>query len=268
MKINNKKKNLLLIKVFTWVLIPFVLLPGIALSSEKNQLNCVRNNCSANIENIPIISILETLADNTGIIYVLDKNKVTLKISVKFEDLSVEKAIKRILIDLSYSIVYNNKGDVQKIIIVDKNRKLYETIATKNKIVQSMPKISNTISPQKYEGMLINSSQEKSIPDGMIINSRQDKSTPDGMVINSSQEKSTPDGMVINPLQEKSTPEGMVINPPQEKSTPDGMVINLSQEKSTPNEMVINTSKDKSIPDGMGAHQIPDKAVPEGMTIN
>jgi len=111
----NKKYSLLFsfIILFSMFLVPFAF--G---ANNTNQIKFLDNKLSVNIENVSLGSVISEIHAKTGIEFLLNEEEAGRTVSVSFQPLPLEKALKRILSHTNHSIIFTAKSDIRKVIIV------------------------------------------------------------------------------------------------------------------------------------------------------
>ena len=89
------------------VLFIFLILYGFAQGkSEFSEL------ISLNTSNEPLAEVLDTVSQASGYEFIIDENWDDLPITVKFEEIPLDQALKRILANVNHAIVYNSDRKV------------------------------------------------------------------------------------------------------------------------------------------------------------
>jgi hypothetical protein len=86
-----------------WLSIFFVILTSYSLAQGKSSFN---EMITLNIENEPLAEVLDDVSQATGYELIIDENWDDLPITVKFDALPLDQALKRILAKVNYAIIY------------------------------------------------------------------------------------------------------------------------------------------------------------------
>jgi len=207
---SKARKNLWQYMFLSWIL----LLSGISLLisslaiaayTDRLQINFSDNRLSVNIENSPLINVLEKMRDKAGLIFVVAEDASYQNITVQFNSLPFETALKIILYDFNYSLVYDPDANIQKVTILNglKKASSRETKPTsKNDIVTT------------YRSENIESESRQSIS---LIGQRERTETMDISVpSNSAMIVQPPDSRSMNII---NSSQPMQIDPPKSNDT-------------------------------------------------
>jgi len=82
------------------------------------KIDILNNRLKVDVENVSLGSVLETIHKKTGLEVVVGKDQSNQLISVQFQYLPLDKALKRILNRFMYASLFGPSGDIQKVIIV------------------------------------------------------------------------------------------------------------------------------------------------------
>jgi type II secretory pathway component GspD/PulD (secretin) len=87
----------------------FVILTSYSFAQAKSSFN---EMITLDTENQPLAKVLEDVSQVTGYELVIDENWDDLPITVKFEAIPLEQALKRILAKVNYAIIYSSDRKV------------------------------------------------------------------------------------------------------------------------------------------------------------
>ena len=126
------------------------------------KLDYLNNKLSVNVEKVTLDSVLAKIQEKTGIKFLLDKEESDKIISVGFQALPLEMALKRILNNLNHAVIFGPDYNIQKVIIVGKSNMSLASHIHEDNISSS----SNAMIIEKpvQEGMKITHP-----PDAMVI---------------------------------------------------------------------------------------------------
>lgn len=114
----NKKYGLL----FILIILVFMVSEAVASMTHMNyKLEYLNNKLSVNVEKVALGSVLAKIQEKTGIKFQLDKEQSGKIISVEFQALPIEMALKRILNNLNHAVIFGPDYNIQKVIIVGKS---------------------------------------------------------------------------------------------------------------------------------------------------
>lgn len=92
---------------------------GAASKQGSVEITIKEGKISADINKAPLKSVLAKLEKECGISYTADKKAINREVSVKFDDMPLEKGINKILSPLSCLVVYGENEKLKKIFIFD-----------------------------------------------------------------------------------------------------------------------------------------------------
>jgi hypothetical protein len=92
-----------------WLSIFFVILISYSFAHGKSSFN---EMITLNIENQPLAEVLDDVSKATGYELIIDENWDDLPITVKFDAIPLDQALKRILAKVNHAIIYRNDRKV------------------------------------------------------------------------------------------------------------------------------------------------------------
>jgi len=92
-----------------WLSVFFVILTSYGFAHGKSSFN---EMITLNIENEPLAAVLNDVSQATGYELIIDENWDDLPITVKFDAIPLEQALKRILAKVNYAIIYSSDRKV------------------------------------------------------------------------------------------------------------------------------------------------------------
>ncbi len=98
-----------------------------AAGSGLGQLEVKENKITVNIKDVPLHTLLNAIREKRGVWFEGDKDLLARKVSVKFEDLPLIEGIKRILYPLSYAMIFDSKGSLRGLYIVESDESVIKT---------------------------------------------------------------------------------------------------------------------------------------------
>lgn len=98
------------------VLLGSLLLGPQALSAQRVAIQDGR--MSADLREASLVSVARDIENQAGISFKGDESLLEETVSVAFNDLPLEQGIKRILASLSYSLLYDGRGEVSAVVIM------------------------------------------------------------------------------------------------------------------------------------------------------
>jgi hypothetical protein len=137
------------IRLNYWFAIMFVVMTAYIQAQGKSTFNEL---ASLNAVNKPLAEVLNDISQATGYELIIDKNWASLPITVKFNALPLDQALKRILANVNHAIVYRSDGRVL-ISIYEKSADLFNQpgASTINwyhpQTISQPPEIDNSLSP-------------------------------------------------------------------------------------------------------------------------
>lgn len=112
-------------KIFaTCLLVLFFCLAAFSVASPgtgEMDLRFDGRNMSAEIQGAPLRDILEKLKKEKGIWFKCDASLLEETVSIKFEDLPLQKGLRRIFSNVSHCLVFDQDEEVRGVFILDKN---------------------------------------------------------------------------------------------------------------------------------------------------
>ena len=99
--LNFKNKS----QIKYWFSVVFVILTSYSFAQGKSSFN---EMITLNIENEPLAEVLDDVSQATGYELIIDENWDDLPITVKFEAIPLDQALKRILAKVNYAIIYSS----------------------------------------------------------------------------------------------------------------------------------------------------------------
>jgi len=164
------------------------------------QLEYLNHKLSVDAEEVPLSFLLSKIQEKTGIKIQLPKEEPDRMISVRFQSLSIDRALGNILSELNHAVISGPEGKIQEVIIVGKSN---IPLKSQNRQTSKIPPSSNALNmdlPSKG-GMKYHQSPKKMMTGGMGNHRSPGKTKirPDGMITTNSSDKTntTPDGMII-----------------------------------------------------------------------
>ena len=109
-------------RLHRWLSVFFVILTSSGFAQGKSSFNEV---ITLNIENQPLAEVLDDVSQAAGCELIIDENWNDLPITVRFDAIPLEQALKRILAKVNYAIIY---GSDRKVLI-----RIYEKYSTASK---------------------------------------------------------------------------------------------------------------------------------------
>jgi hypothetical protein len=88
-----------------WLSIFFIILISYSFVQAKSSFN---EMITLNIENQPLAEVLDDVSQATGYELIIDENWDDLPITVKFEAIPLDQALKRILAKVNHAIIYSS----------------------------------------------------------------------------------------------------------------------------------------------------------------
>lgn len=73
---------------------------------------------SVDVKEAPLVGIAKDIENQAGISFKGDESLLEEKVSVSFKDLPLEEGIKRILANMNYSLMFDNRGQVSEVMIM------------------------------------------------------------------------------------------------------------------------------------------------------
>jgi hypothetical protein len=104
------------------------IIPPEEISSQKGNMIIKNGMFSVEYDNIPLGEILNQIKDQNNIWFESDEVLLDEKISVRFEDLSLEEGMKRILNSINFVLVYHNNGTLAGVMLFNKSNTQRKTI--------------------------------------------------------------------------------------------------------------------------------------------
>ena len=90
----------------------FYFLIAAAAAAESNFLNFRRTTMTAVLEEEPLKNVFEKVQKETGISFRVLESRLDVKVSAKFEDLSVQEGLKQILHTMNYSFLFDRDNNL------------------------------------------------------------------------------------------------------------------------------------------------------------
>jgi hypothetical protein len=137
------------IRLNYWLAIMFVVMTAYIPAQGKSTFNEL---ASLNAVNKPLAEVLNDISQATGYELIIDKNWAGLPITVKFNALPLDQALKRILANVNHAILYRSDGRVL-ISIYEKSTGVFGQpgASTINwnytETISQPPEIDNSLSP-------------------------------------------------------------------------------------------------------------------------
>ena len=82
-------------------------------------LKCNNNNISADLKDVNLKDVLDEIKSRKGIWCEGETELLKKNITLKFDDLSLAEGIKRLLRSYNHALIYNKKGELNGIVIID-----------------------------------------------------------------------------------------------------------------------------------------------------
>jgi type II secretory pathway component GspD/PulD (secretin) len=92
-----------------WLKVLFIFLTLYGFAHGKSEFSEL---ISINTSNEPLVEVLDIVSQASGYEFVIDENWDDLPITVKFEEIPLDQALKRILANVNHAIVYNSDRKV------------------------------------------------------------------------------------------------------------------------------------------------------------
>jgi hypothetical protein len=89
-----------------------------ATFSPVCQITYSGSSLSLHAENVSLVSVLSQIQEKTGIQFQMQKDVSDINISVRFDSLSLEAGIKRILSQTNHVLLLTPDGDIQEVIVL------------------------------------------------------------------------------------------------------------------------------------------------------
>jgi hypothetical protein len=118
-KKNLRQCTILRLILLLWAISSFISSPSIAASADRLQISFSDNRLSVHIENSSLFDVLEKMQDETGLIFAVAEDAGYQNVTVQFNSLPIENALKIILYDFNYSFVYDTDGKIQNVTILN-----------------------------------------------------------------------------------------------------------------------------------------------------
>ena len=141
----NKRYGRLLILIILFFMIS---VSSVLASNAKCILKRLNNTLAAKTDNVPLDSLLARLREKTGITFLFAKDLSDTIISVEFQALPMQEAIRRILNRLNHAIIFGSEGKIQKVIIFGESNNLsappvyeYKTLSNFNPKITGLPDV-------------------------------------------------------------------------------------------------------------------------------
>ena len=93
-------------------------------SITSENLKIEGDRISIQVEGMELGELLKVIKKKTGIEFELDKSLLGKKITVDFKELTLLEGIKKTIYPLNYAILYDSRGVVRKIIIIDQGTRM------------------------------------------------------------------------------------------------------------------------------------------------
>ena len=95
---------------------------GSSETVEYYQIEFLHDKLSVNLKDSALGPILSVIGEKTGIEFFLNKDEYDRTVSVSFQSLPVDRALKRVLSGISHACFFNADGQIQKVIIVGEGK--------------------------------------------------------------------------------------------------------------------------------------------------
>lgn len=106
----NKVKITLAFVLFCLLLMP--------LPAGAETVTIQNGRMSVDLKEASLMGVAQDIEKKSGILFKGDESLLEGKVSVSFKDLPVEEGIKRILANMNYSLMFDNRGKVSEVMIM------------------------------------------------------------------------------------------------------------------------------------------------------
>lgn len=184
-----------------------------SLNSMSLTLEFLDDRLSLSAEKAPLKTILTKIQENTKLEYEIPENLLELLISVSFQSLSLEKGIQRILRSFNYSCIFNQDGELMKVIILSKTEKSIESFSDKKALYEKLPveKIFKTVPAPTPEDLVVAMSTGDFMPPREIENYLKVMKT-----VSASEAQDMMKHIRITPMEQEEQDYGWETEPPLE----------------------------------------------------
>ena len=162
---NSWQYMLIIWILLIWLIIFLISSLAVAASADRVQISFSDNRLSVHIENSRLINVLEEMRDKTGLMFEVAEDASYHNITVQLNSMPLETALKIILYDFNYSLVYDTDGNIQKVNILSglQNRSSPEAKPnSKNGIVVNYP--SGNIDSESHQSVSSADQRERTEP--------------------------------------------------------------------------------------------------------
>lgn len=102
-----------------WMMAALLMISDSGAANKENRISYAQGQLSANVVEMSLQDVLSVVAEEAELEFVFSESLAARKVSISFDKLSLEKAIKRIIRPLSCSMIFGSSGRLQKVIILE-----------------------------------------------------------------------------------------------------------------------------------------------------